>query len=62
MHYENIKGTKMPDSITDITKNDKFLYLIARIKEFYCFSIKLQNCTNNAGIHFSSLVVILCMP
>lgn len=60
--YENITGTNMPDSIADIIKNVKFLYLIARIKECYCFSIKLQNCTNNAGTHFSSLAVILCMP
>lgn len=52
----------MPDSITDITKNAEFFNLIARIKEFYCFSIKLQNCTNNAGIYFSSLVVTLYMP
>lgn len=52
----------MPASIADITENPEFLYLVTKIKEFYCFSIKLQKCTNNAGINPSALVVMLYMP
>lgn len=52
----------MPDSITDITENPEFLFLVTKTKQFYCFSIKLQKCINNAGVNLSALLVILCMP
>jgi len=52
----------MPDSITDITENLEFLYLVTKCKELYWVSRKPQKYIKNVGINLSALVVILCMP